>query len=392
MTLDSFEANYSLEAEAWGLSLLILFFAVVLSMVRRYARVGDILLLGFALRTLTALVNHYAFPLPDSQSDALVFEERAAWLSRQPLRLSVTPFPIGGQLYATLLSLIYRLAVRSPLAGEAFNVGLGSFIILGAYLLAREFGSEKQARRAATIVAIFPTLILYSSVLLREAIVVCFLIFGMLCSVRFLRRQRIGHAILGSGLLLAAAAFHPIAIVPLPIIAVATVFTRSSQFRRMGTRLAGIAFGLVGFSLLAIDPALIARFDLASLAVQQEILTAGRQPFPPWTTVSGSDILWKLPVRCFLFLVGPPPWSIFTLEDVIGAVDGALYASLIVTLLSRPGTGVGRGFVAVAVVAMIAILALGVSNYGTAVRHRAKVFPLLVALLARRHRTEECKL
>jgi uncharacterized membrane protein len=93
----------------------------------------------------------------------------------------------------------------------------------------------------------------------------------------------------------------------------------------------------------------------------------------------------QLPVRLAYFLWSPFPWQIRELQHVLGIVDGVIFAALAV-LVVRARDGMFRSVVLrtllVMVVGFSLVHAVGVSNSGTAIRHRQKIYPALAVLAA----------
>ena len=95
------------------------------------------------------------------------------------------------------------------------------------------------------------------------------------------------------------------------------------------------------------------------------------------------DVFWQTPIRVIYFLFTPFPWMIKQFIDLFGLVDALLYVWLVVCLWKL------RRFVfqnsnakvlGLFILAGITVFAIATSNYGTALRHRAKFAPLLIAL------------
>ena len=95
------------------------------------------------------------------------------------------------------------------------------------------------------------------------------------------------------------------------------------------------------------------------------------------------DVLWQAPIRAVYFLFTPLAWWIHTLEDALAFLDAALYLLMIVVIL-RHWRSIGRdkGFVTVLLATLLLVIGLGLvtSYYGSAIRHRQKVAPLIIAL------------
>jgi hypothetical protein len=97
---------------------------------------------------------------------------------------------------------------------------------------------------------------------------------------------------------------------------------------------------------------------------------------------SPGALVLQAPIRVAYFLFAPFPWMLEEVSDVFGVIDSGLFFILIARVVRRrkaltenPSTMLVLGVFG----AMALVFALGVSNYGTALRHRNKMLPLLIA-------------
>jgi len=85
------------------------------------------------------------------------------------------------------------------------------------------------------------------------------------------------------------------------------------------------------------------------------------------------------------FLFAPFPRLVRDVVDLLGLLDSFLYAGLIVLtwrmrrriLLNFPLRALTYAFIAI-----VAVIALAVGNYGTAIRHRAKIVVVPIVIVA----------
>ena len=83
-----------------------------------------------------------------------------------------------GHFYPVILGYIYTLTIPHALIGQMFNAWLVALLVIFIYLIAKEIGgSEKEAFLAGLIVSIYPSLLFFGSLLLKDALVV------LLCSI-----------------------------------------------------------------------------------------------------------------------------------------------------------------------------------------------------------------
>lgn len=364
---------------------------------RRWPHLRTPVLMGLALRAFLSLVQVYLTPLPSSGEDDLFMEERGWEYAQLNLHDQLEKFATGSRLYSWCIGVLYDLTDRSPFMIIAINVVLGTVVVVLAGLLAEELWGRRQARTAAWWTALFPMLMLVSAISLREVVVTAPLTGGVLMLVRWQRTQRVGTLTGALLLLLVASGFHSVVVftfLGVMLIMLQNALAAAAQGR--GRALARMSVALV---LAVMVGVLIVQsgwgldkfgsvegINEDRLAVAQEQVLGTRSSYLTSMPIDGPvDAVVQLPLRLIFFVFAPFPWMIRTPTDLFGLVDGAIYLALAVLCVralraGSPGPGLRpllwTGFI------VLSVFAVGVSNYGTAIRHRGKVAPLIVALAA----------
>lgn len=451
-----------------GLAFLALAGLVVAAAARRYRGAAIALAVAFALRAGAALVQAATHGLPDSTMDAVTFDA-TAWQWAGDFANIGSHFTLEAYLYSWLLAFPYALFGHSDLMAQSINVLLGTLIVLNVFLLARELWDERAARRAAWVAALWPSLILYSAILLREAAYVYPLTLGAFLLARWFNDPRARWLILSALAFGLAAWFHRGAVPALLVmLAVPTFAAARAIYRRRrqavlmhtGHALAAcfvaalMVSPLVGASAIdrlqnifqakpeapATDPPVVATtvatppanqtppparpsntttnetpseppatttpppsttpsttatpaapvltsndFSGDALAARQASSADARSAYLTWLPMrSLSDAAWQAPIRAFYFLFSPMPWNFSAIKDVVGFADALLYAGVAV-LLWRGRGEIAANPAAIALLltalVLIVVYADNTFNAGTALRHRAKFAPLLIALV-----------
>ena len=110
------------------------------------------LLIAFIVRFTLALIQFYAFPLPDSTADAVTFE-RVAWDMASQGNLIQT-FTFGARFYSWIISIFYSLfGVRSPLFMQSLNVLLGILIVFNVYKITKIIYNDERVSSIAALIA-----------------------------------------------------------------------------------------------------------------------------------------------------------------------------------------------------------------------------------------------
>jgi hypothetical protein len=361
------------------------------------------LIVGYLLRAGTAFVQAHIMLLPHGRSDALVFE-RAAWRAAQqgwPAVQNLLTID-SSSLYAGIIGLVYLVVGhRSPLLIGAINVALGTWLIYLVYRIAETIWFRQAALIAAWITALFPTLILLSAVTLREMMIAVPFTWAALGLVRWRATNNQLYLIQCVVGFFASIAFHGGMLLA---VAMLVVLLGLKAAREVAGSLAGgvVRKGSVGLllgavigvaSVLALGQVGVSKIgalDADELA-GQVVARSERGPMGAagylhgWQINSPMDIAIQAPIRMIYFVFSPLPWNVGGAHHLTGFIDAWMYVALLIVLW-RTRKDIRRNEPAhilwLLSFAMIFVFAIGTSNFGTGIRHRAKVVPLLIALSA----------
>ena len=397
--------------DALGVTALLVFFVVFWGRLhRRYPkRILQLVLLAFTLRALAALVQAFVTNLPDSTSDAMSYETAGWILSQQGLSSVLASLTQWGEsVFSSLIGLIYwAVGTRSPLLIQAINVAVGTLVVLNVFKIAKLLGGSRAAERATIVAALFPTLILYSALTLREAPIAYFASYAVLFLLRWVATGKNAYVLVAALASVVGALFHSGVLVVVAALSLVVLITDPGRLRSMrGGSNAGGRFGAGGpvqarslfgqrVVMAAVLVGVLAAVALFSIGTQKfqtryldfimsaQFAHGGAQYLSGWSANSYLGWVIQIPVRAVYFVASPFPWQIRSSNQLVGLVDSLLYVGAVVLLVRYLGY-VWRNprFRAVAVPAalMTGLFAAGTSNFGTAIRHRTKVAPLLIAL------------
>ena len=351
------------------------------------------LLAAFLLRAAAAVVQNYVVMLPGSELDAVGFERTGAEWAQDGMAGAMSRFTSGAYLYSWIIAVLYVATGRSALMIQTLNVFFGTLVVWNAFALAKLAWGVDAARRTAWITALFPTLVLFSAITLREVAVGYPLTLGVLFFARWRTRNRPGWLLAAMAAFACAIAFHTavIGMIAAALFIVVLNWLRSLLQGRV------VASGKVLVGLVVAGAVATVIFSQGwggidwertvtreAVQYQQEVSSQDRAAYLTGMVTSGpADLLWHGPVRTIYFLFMPFPWIVRTPADVIGLVDAVLYLWLfwhISRNLRRVWANDAARSAFVLSMSAIVVFALVVSNYGTAIRHRAKVAPLLAAV------------
>ena len=356
-----------------------------------------ILVVSFTFRIGLSVVHVAGFTLPDSQFDARTFEQ-VAWLWARDGEF-LDDFTTSSYLYSWLSSGVYLLFGRVPLLLHVINSYFGTltiyFVMRSAQLLLPD---TRVDTTIGWILSFYPSVILYSVLTMREAPMVLALSISIFFLISYVSTRRV---VFGLGALLfsiVAQLFHAGAVgATLAILLIYSHVSLQSVTVRDNLRPLALlvvlttAIGMLQFSLrtgIGLEKVwgFINDFDIDTIASWQEYSARGRGAYLSGVVMDAwLDLIWNLPLRLLYFFGSPFIWMVAQFRDVLGLLDAFIYLYLVfritVDIRSQPRrTTYAYLSVALIIAAIVVLFALGTSNYGTAFRHRAKVFPWLLML------------
>jgi hypothetical protein len=381
-----------------GVSTIVIGAAMIAILASRSQSIGLALWTGYLGRAALAFINLYFSALPGADKDAAGFQRVAYAMARDGAQYIPSQFSIGSQMYPWLLATMYRVTATSPLLAAEINAFFGALVIWNVWRVVQLLVSDETwAVRAAWLTAIFPTLLLFSALTLREVAVVYPFSFGLYHYVLWTRNGSPLRFATALGFFCISAAFHAGMIGVLAAVGLMVgirwihAVTRISADSWLRASLSALPFSIAaavmlvtGIGIAKLQP--VAQLGFEAVAAQEVRTADDRAAYLKSVQIrSPIDVSWQLPLRIVYFLFAPFPWMATQASDLVGVLDGLLYLGLL-TVMLRGRHQLFRDPENRALVLMLAcgvvLFAVGTSNYGTAIRHRAKLLPLIVVLSA----------
>ncbi|PNR88797.1 MULTISPECIES: glycosyltransferase family 39 protein [Petrotoga] len=353
------------------------------------------LLIAFIVRFTLALIQFYAFPLPDSTADAVTFE-RVAWDMASQGNLIQT-FTFGARFYSWIISIFYSLfGVRSPLFMQSLNVLLGILIVFNVYKITKIiYNDERVSSIAALIASLYPTLALYSAITLREAFFTYFASAGIIFFVKWLKENNISTFLLAIILFLLSSLFHTAGfflIISAFLVLLFEVFKFLKKMKLPVRRITLVFFGIIvivfmitsGVGTDKIIGFLISEDPAEALITTQIAYQRGRTAFPAFLiqdSLIGTILV--LPIRFLYFVFSPFIWDISAAADIVGLIDALILIILFWNIFKFKRYDQNKDVVKIMTFFLILTLlttSLGVNNVGAAIRHRTKFVPIIISL------------
>ena len=388
----------------WGSTMLAPFFLVAVTLVCLVYLyqlddpvLRNILMAALVVRFILALIQNYtAVNLPGAGVDSVTFEEHG-WLNAQAWKYGTEAGrATGAYYYSSFIGIIYYLFGRVPLMAKFANILLSLLMI---YLLYKTVytitDSLRSARIGALIVALLPTLNVFSAVLLRETMIITFTVVSFYYFAEWIKKGQVLKLFGSFAALAAAGALHgPLFLLVWVIILLVIIYSpRDKKFRFLPAQiipavviavLAMILAGSVITYQLPGDLSQIFTPDYLRGVIERRSLCRTTY-LPDILPYSYFDLAWQTPLRVIYFLFSPFPWLISTWKDLLGFFDVLIYTGLF--YFSYTGSKklwmVNKQVVIAALLVMITLVVMfawGTANYGTAWRHRQKIAPYLVVL------------
>ncbi|SHJ54850.1 Dolichyl-phosphate-mannose-protein mannosyltransferase [Tessaracoccus bendigoensis DSM 12906] len=313
----------------------------------------------------------------DSGGDLFIILTNAEWDLFTRLTASVYALFGGGSEQMYFLVFVTSLATFT-------------YIYRAGRILTGELGGV----RAAMLFMVWPHEIVMSVTFLREMPIQLLVAASLYQFLRFWNTRRIAPLLLALALSLAATLMHSGMIV-LPI---AFAYLAIRNHRVGGIQLVRTALFIAAMLVLLRTPLaepLLSKFD--SLTDVGDLLQPGQGPDVAtmeattfYLDPAASDVpLYQLPSRMVLFALSPLPWQATSLGTAISVlIEGLPRLGLVAMLLlsyprcrsGKPQSDVLIAGLLLSILAGYIIFSLGVSTYGSAIRHRAKFFPIEIVL------------
>ena len=387
-------------ADLLGINAILVASLIVFALAKRAPQISQLLFIALVLRLAMSLFNVYFGSLPDSKFDAVAFELQAWTWAQDEFDEVFFRYPSGvehGWIVSWIISVLYNLTDRSILMAQTVSLIFGMGSIYLGWKLCVELWSEKVAIKSAWLIALFPSLSLYSVLLMREVYIYFFILLALLGVIRWVKFNKLKDLLIVIVGFVIAALFHGAMILGL-LVFIGFAFYRS--FNGLVTLSKNYFFYhliIFTFSFIFLILFFLSKYSIPYIGSFEDIgpeffkqrfvwTSVGGSAFPQWLLPSGFfETIWKTPIRILYFIISPMPWDISSPRHILGFIDGIFYIILLSylwkgrkLLLRRQSTKI---LLTIFVVYLITF-SLGTANSGTALRHKTKLFPILVVLAA----------
>ena len=325
--------------------------------------------------------------LPTVDADAINFQEFCAGgygnLSREP--------------YGVFLTTVYQLVGPSHLLGCELSQIAFSLALLALIELFYLFGLQKHAGKLILVFGLLPSVLLNTSVTLREPYQVMAFLFLALGMVKLMRDGIVPFPIvlvLVSMVLLALLhqGFALLIFVLAPF-GLMVAGSRRPEILVLGFVCSSVLMlGLGGklFAKLSQHSSVVSQLEkgkgLEYIDGYQESVQRGRSDFSTFLDLSSPGAVLKTgPIVMVNYMFSPLPWQVRSALDAYGFMEtlvrATLFLGLLLGLRRIKSSHRGEYFLILGMYVLVEVMwASGTANWGTAFRHRVVGYGLLVIL------------
>ena len=354
-------------------------------------------ILGAALIIRTALVFwdlnfSNVLLLPNSGSDTEIYFFWAQQVAQKP---SLIFEDIRGEVYSKVMGLLFWVTGVLRSFGQYTNALLGmSVVLLMEDILERIHLDDAQRLRVLTVVALLPNAMVLSAIFLRESLISFLVAVSIYFFVRWFHGGGAWNILVVAAAVMAASTLHAgVIAVGIGYMAVVPFYRRAQG--RFGVSLLTVMylgfFAVIVYFVIAQYPDLfLGKFE--AFESESDLLKAtnyrggGSQYLSDLTIASYGDLVRVGPLRALYFLASPMPWDFRGLVDLVTfALDSLFYIGVPAVFLLKGRQIDPRwrplGYALLVILAVSSLLfGAGVSNAGTAARHRFKLVSLVMVL------------
>ena len=353
-----------------------------------------LLLASYLLRLFLIFFDRYGnhiFVMPNSNIDSYTYHKLAS-------NMEIGLLQLGNQargLYPVFLRIVYRIFGVNRIMGQYVNLVASMFVSLvflkTLKLLKIE---EKKVVLYFIILNFFPQILIFSSVLMREALIICALSFSIYYFMKWYISAKIQPFLLAILFVFIAMIFHEALLVfALGYILCFSIYDKNKKKFILGkkaifTSLASLL--LFAFVIFIFRDFIFEKFKVIGRGNFNYFLRYFSQKDGNSSYLLNLnyrniwDVFISIIPRCFYFLISPMPWDWRNLMDAAAfLLDSAFYVYFIVqtviTIKKSPKEYRYMSIILMFIaIAFVMFFAMGTHTAGAAVRHRMKLIPLFM--------------
>ncbi len=354
---------------------------------------------AYFIRVFVLIIGYYFYPLPDSLWDSRAIEYYANYNSSLPLNIIFTFNDTFFPMFQNLLSLIYKVSGRSPLV---LLVLINLMSIISIIIISKSafkiWNSRSAQIKCLILLSILPINILYSSVILKESIILLIMSLSIYMIINFVETKKHYFAYLSILIYILIVFFHaPLMIGIVPFIVYYFIFYQYEfyhNFRSGKITIYSIINNLVSILFIFFvinfswEKVLYNSFLNANffnqLVVHANNTFVSDASFPDYFLPENIfQLFYLLPIKIIYFLFSPFPWDITEPIHLFGLIDGLITLFIFYFLIKNIKLmKQNKHFLLLSIIFILILIVytLGTGNFGTAIRHKYKFFFIIIIL------------
>ena len=347
-----------------GLISILIVTLVVVFLARRWPSAAPILYVALAVRAFVIVMGNNFITLPDTTGDAYWFEIQAyEWslLGFPDVLYSFEGFDPTFEkdvsmsafkssfFISYIIAILYSLSERSVMMAQSISLLFGTLSVLMSWTLAQKLWDNRTAMKVGWFVALFPSLILYSALVMREIYVCFFLLVALNYVVDWSRTGSLKSFFLVILNFMIGMVFHGGVIVGLIVFLVIFFLKHIKELFKKIFNGFILYKPFIGFALIATfivyngvsniyipKIGTITNFDkLKKNILYKNIVThRGDAKYPDWVIAKSlNELIYKIPIKGIYFIFSPFPWDVKKSSHLMAMFDGFLHLFLIYLMI-----------------------------------------------------------
>lgn len=368
------------------------------------------MLVGLLARLVFLLLDYSnVFTPPGGGADAVSFTRRAQEWSMLDWSGVFSTFNYSASyVYSTFGAILYKLVGFHDLILPSVNVFLGVFVVAIPTLIVYSLWGRRSAVIACYIMALFPFAMFNSVIALREEPSIFLFLVGLYFFLSWVSEKHPLRIFIALPFFAMAIIVHPGWIGALVGVSayLGFVFIKNLMlFLKQGS-ISRSMFGKLASSLGVFIVALLFVIGSGGVTLAKGITVGGESGSEideliesrfereaqggsayPRAVATGNPFTqpWLIPARMVYFTLSPFPWDIKSGRHLLGTFATVLYGFL-VFYIYKGWPKIKRKEECIALLfifgSLIFVFSIGVTNVGTAIRHRTKFLALFLILAA----------
>lgn len=387
-------ASFLPRSEAFQIILVASFLLIYVLFVLTQKQLNDIslaLILGILFRICLLFWDYYfseIFILPNSKNDSEVYFNRAIQFASGQKETEINFYLVAG--------LLFRLIGNARIYGQFVNI-LCSLVAVHAFIRILDLiGISGEPRKFTTwVICLLPNFAILSAIFLREALIIMLVALSFFCFVRWLYNSGLYNLMLAFLLVLGASYLHggTVAVAGGYAVVVAFYSRKSKSLKFNSKTIFLVCFFFLIFAFLYVQYGDVLFSKISGIDSVSDVAAYDLRGGSSYASYVGNsnnlfNMLLYTPFRMVYFLFSPMPWMWRGVSDLIAFFGSSLFYlvtiwQIIYTLMRYPNSRKGIVMIcALVLLATVFVFGWGVSNAGTAARHRDKIVVIAAVSLA----------